>query len=64
MALVELERFNSRMEAELAHGYLHAAGIDTVVFSGDRGFGTHRLMVEAIELEQAIKALRQTQPPR
>ena len=62
MALVELERFNSRIEADVAHGCLEAAGVESFVFPGDRGeFGSIRIMTDESDYDEAVRVLREAQ---
>jgi hypothetical protein len=59
VSLVELARFDNRIEAELARLNLAAEGIETVLFDAEMnsfGFGPMmpvRLMVADVELEEA-----------
>ena len=64
MSLVELARFGTRIEADLARLALHAEGIDAVIFDaeansffGGGGLVSVRLMVLAEELEAAAEIL-------
>ena len=63
MSLVELARFQNRIEAELARLHLGAEGIDAVLFDAEMnsfGFGPMmpvRLMVIDEELEDARRVL-------
>lgn len=63
MALVELARFDNRIEAELARLHLGSEGIEAVLFDAEMssfGFGPMmpvRLMVLDEELEDARRVL-------
>ena len=63
MALVELVRFDNRIEAELARLHLGSEGIESVLFDAEMssfGFGPMmpvRLMVLDEELEDARRVL-------
>lgn len=63
MSLVELARFQNRIEAELARLNLEAEGIDALLFgaeTGSLGLGSMmpvRLMVLEEDLEDARRAL-------
>lgn len=63
MALVELARFDNRIEAELARLHLGSEGIESVLFDAEMssfGFGPMmpvRLMVLDEELEDARRVL-------
>ena len=63
MALVELARFDNRIEAELARLHLGSEGIESVLFDAEMssfGFGPMmpvRLMVIDEELEDARRVL-------
>lgn len=63
MALVELARFDNRIEAELARLHLGSEGIEAVLFDAEMssfGFGPMmpvRLMVIDEELEDARRVL-------
>jgi hypothetical protein len=48
-ALVSVETFVSRVQADLAHGALIAAGIDAVVSSDDAG-GAYPAMTQGLRL--------------
>lgn len=64
MALVELTRFDTRIDAELARMHLDAAGVDAVLFDAEMnsfGWGPMmpvRLMVldEDVELARSVLA--------
>jgi hypothetical protein len=66
-ALVPIETFVNRIEAELARGALTAAGIDAVVSNDDAG-GVYasamrpgsRLLVREEDVERATQILSQT----
>ena len=64
MSLVELARFQSRIEAELARLHLGADGIDAILFDAEMnsfGFGPMmpvRLMVLDEDVEEAKRVLR------
>ena len=63
MALVELGRFQTRVEADLARLYLESEGVDAILFDAEmHGFGWGpmmpvRLMVLDEDLELARKLL-------
>ena len=63
MSLVELARFQNRIEAELARLHLESEGIDAVLFgaeTGSLGLGPMmpvRLMVLEEELDEAKRVL-------
>jgi hypothetical protein len=68
MALVELARFQTRVEADLARLYLESEGVDAIVFDAEmHGFGWGsmmpvRLMVLDEDLELASKLLAEEPP--
>ena len=68
MALVELARFNNRIEADLARLYLESEGIDTILFDAEmNGFGWGpmmpvRLMVLDEERALAAELLAEDRP--
>ena len=63
MALVELARFNNRIEADLARLYLDSEGVEAILFDAEMnsyGWGPMmpvRLMVLDDDLEEAGKLL-------
>ena len=66
MSLVELARYNTRVEADLARLALEAADIDAVIFDaeansffGGGGLIGVRLMVLEEELEEAVAILNE-----
>lgn len=67
--LVELARYNTRVEADLDRLFLLSEGIEAVLFDAEMhsfGFGPMmpvRLMVAADELEEAVQLLRAGAPP-
>jgi hypothetical protein len=69
MSLVELARFSTRVEAELARMHLDAAGFDAVLFDAEMnsfGFGPImpvRLMVPDEDHADALRLLRENSPP-
>jgi hypothetical protein len=68
MALVELARFQTRVEADLARLYLESEGVDAILFDAEmHGFGWGpmmpvRLMVLDEDLELASKLLAEEPP--
>ena len=68
MALVELARFQSRIEADLARLFLESEGIDAILFDGEMnsyGWGPMmpvRLMVLDEDLDQARMLLAEGRP--
>jgi len=68
MALVELARFNNRIEADLARLYLDSKGIDAVLFDAEMnsyGWGPMmpvRLMVLDEDLDEAKQSLAGSEP--
>jgi hypothetical protein len=61
MALVELHRFYSQVEAELAASWLESEGIETMLFDGSTLYATvatgFRLMVDEADKEEALRLL-------
>jgi hypothetical protein len=68
MALVELRRFETRIQAELAKMHLAADGIDSILFDAEMnnvGWGTMmpvRLMVLDEDLDEARDILAEDLP--
>lgn len=68
MALVELGRFQTRVEADLARLYLESEGVDAILFDAEmHGFGWGpmmpvRLMVLDDDLELAGRLLAEDSP--
>ena len=68
MALVELARFNNRIEADLARLYLDSEGIEAILFDAEMnsyGWGPMmpvRLMVIDEDLADAMSALARYEP--
>ena len=68
MSLVELARFDNRIEAELARMHLESEGIEAVLFDAEMhsfGFGPImpvRLMVLDEELDEARTLLAEDSP--
>lgn len=65
MSLVELARYGTRVEAELARLALNAEGIDAVIFDaeannffGGGGLISVRLMVLEEEFDEAVELLK------
>lgn len=61
MALVELHRFYSQIEAELAASWLESEGIETMLFDGATPYAMIamgiRLMVDEDDKEEALRLL-------
>ncbi len=68
MGLVELARFNSRIEADLARLYLDSDGVDAILFDAEMnsyGWGPMmpvRLMVLDEDLDEATRLLADHSP--
>lgn len=65
MSLVELARYGTRVEAELARLALEAEGIDAIIFDteannffGGGGLISVRLMVLEEEFDEAVEVLK------
>ncbi len=65
MSLVELARYGTRVEAELAHLALGAGGIDAIIFDaetnnffGGSGLISVRLMVLEEHFDEAVELLK------
>jgi len=63
MSLVELERFYSQVEAELARLRLEAAGIESVIFDSSAAYVSSvtgvRLMVDEYDESRARRVLKE-----
>jgi hypothetical protein len=61
MALVELQRFYSQVEAELAASWLASEGIETMLFDGATLYAAvatgFRLMVDEADKQAALQLL-------
>jgi len=68
MALVELARFNNRIEADLARLYLDSEGVEAILFDAEMnsyGWGPMmpvRLMVLDEDLDEAKQSLAGSEP--
>lgn len=66
MALVELVRCDSRVEASILQAALAAAGIESFVFDGEMswigGALQARVMVDDDDLSEAERIMRETPP--
>ncbi|MDB5698592.1 MAG: putative prokaryotic signal transducing protein [Alphaproteobacteria bacterium] len=61
MALVELHRFYSQIEAELAASWLESEGIETMLFDASTLYAAvatgYRLMVDEADKQAALRLL-------